>query len=86
MKINNFFSILRIRSFFTSTFYYLFFFFLKNNLPTLATEKIGENLQLNVIEEVEIVNALWETKAYMYNQRSFIEMLARLLERHSMIS
>lgn len=47
---------------------------------------LSENLQLNEIEEVEIVNALWETKAYMYNQRSFIEMLARLLERPSVIS
>lgn len=47
---------------------------------------LSENLQLNEIEEVEIVNALWETKAYMYNQRSFIEMLAKLLERPSVIS
>ena len=46
---------------------------------------LSENLQLNEIEEVEIVNALWETKAYMHNQRSFIEMLAKLLERHSVI-
>lgn len=47
---------------------------------------ISENLQLNEIEEVEIVNALWETKAYMYNQRSFIEILVKLLERHSVVS
>lgn len=47
---------------------------------------LSENLQLNEIEEVEIVNALWETKAYMHNQRSFIEQLAKLLERPSVIS
>lgn len=47
---------------------------------------LSENLQLNEIEEVEIVNALWETKAYMYNQRSFIEILAKLLDSHSVIS
>jgi calcium-independent phospholipase A2 len=43
---------------------------------------ISENLQLNVLEESEIVNALWESKAYLHAQAEYIGVLVDMLERN----
>lgn len=42
---------------------------------------LSENLQLNVMEEAEIVNALWESKAYIFAQKAYVDLLVEILEK-----
>lgn len=41
---------------------------------------LGESLLLNVVDDSEIVNALWETKAYMCAQSANLDLLVKILE------
>lgn len=46
------------------------------------TPPMSEELLLNVTDDIEIVNGMWETKAYMYALSPFLDSLVRTLESH----